>query len=526
MLKWQFDHHVEEPAALMDAIARNIERFVSTIRRGKLGARGKRSLSTTAACGMLDIMRQVVSDFREHEAQRESISHQMLRANCSADLVATQQVRRLMQLISLVGVKVLRAQFATLMLMNVTRRVLSLIREAALENMASISELEVLAAQQLNELEASDRHDSADNVQELQSSQPLPQLLEGGSPQGSLERSRVDSGPGPFSPSSALGSEERRQRHASIKALTVRFTMNTSQRDSIVELDATFEDDDRRTAGVLGVGIPGEQSLRRAPSRREEEDDERTAEFPVRIDAFFDSLLEATAVFAAEMEGMCDELCLRAPRQLHLTDIVITIGCSNTTQRYFLSALKAQVRFRVIILEGAPFPSHVTQRLATELRENGAEVQVLPDSSAFAVMGNCTKVLIGAESVLANGGLLATIGTHPLCIAAKHFAVPVLVATTTLKMSPYYPRDVLCTSLVKISRTDAKEIPWNTYGSPYEVLPTPYGENVENIGSLTINSPATEYVPPELVTLYATNESEYTPSQIHRIVRENYNPED
>ncbi|KEG05720.1 putative translation initiation factor eif-2b beta subunit [Trypanosoma grayi] len=223
---------------------------------------------------------------------------------------------------------------------------------------------------------------------------------------------------------------------------------------------------------------------------------------------------------------MCDELCNRASKQLHASDTVITMGCSNTTRHYLLRALAAGVTFKVIILEGAPWPASATHKLASELRGMQAEVQVLPDSSAFAVMGTCTKVLIGVENVLANGGLLAPIGTHPLCIAAKHFAVPVLVATTTLKMSPYYPRDVYCTSLVKISRTSAQEIPWNTYGSPGDVLQAPYGEKVENVGCFIVHSPVTEYVPPELITLYATNESEYTPSQIHRIVRENYNPED
>ncbi|EKF26484.1 translation initiation factor eif-2b beta subunit, putative,eIF-2B GDP-GTP exchange factor, putative [Trypanosoma cruzi marinkellei] len=519
MLKWQMDNRVEEPASLLDAIARNTEMLVSSIRRGKMGNRNRRSLSSAAACGMLKIMRQVVTEFRDHEAQRDSISNEMLRANCPADIVATQQVRRLMRLISFVGVTVLRAQFSTLMLMNVTRRVLSLIRKSAMENAASITELEVLAAQRLNELEGSENNDSPCNLQ--------PQTQEAEMHQISLERSHTSSGSVLFSPVSAVCIDEKRQRTSCFhKALTVRFNMNSTEQESILELDATYDAEETKAADILGTGIPGEQSLRRAPSRREVGDDERVAEFPVCIDGFFDSLLESMEVFEVEVEGMCDELCARASRQLHATDIVITIGCSNTTRHYFLSALEAHVRFKVIILEGAPFPLHLTQKLAAELRENGAEVQVLPDSSAFAVMGTCTKVLIGAESVLANGGLLATIGTHPLCVAAKHFAVPVLVATTTLKMSPYYPRDVFCTSLVKISRTDAKEIPWKIYGHPYDVLPTPYGENVENIGSLTVNSPATEYVPPELITLYATNESEYTPSQIHRIVRENYNPED
>jgi translation initiation factor eIF-2B subunit beta len=166
------------------------------------------------------------------------------------------------------------------------------------------------------------------------------------------------------------------------------------------------------------------------------------------------------------------------------------------------------------------------------LRERGVEVSVLPDSSAFAVMAICSKVVVGCENVLANGGLLARMGTHALCIAARHFSVPVLVVTMTLKMTPHYPSDAACSSLVKISRLKAEEHQagvWETHGGPYESLPPCYRHPVdEQRGGVALDTPAArmEYVPGDLVSLFITNDGEYTVSQIYRIVRDNYNAED
>ncbi|ORC86911.1 putative translation initiation factor eif-2b beta subunit, putative,eIF-2B GDP-GTP exchange factor [Trypanosoma theileri] len=497
----------EEPDSLMGAIGDNIEAFVSNVRRGKLGVRDGRSFSTTAACETVQLMHTIVSLFKEYEERRDSIGNQMLQENYPADVVATTQVKRLLWLISFAGEAVLRAQFGTLLLTNVTRRVLSFIRSAATENTASVSELEALAEQHLNELGRSESDEDEFQLQRRSCSRCEGRMS---------------------SPQSLLGSEERLQRPlVSRKGLSQRFTLSSAELDKIIDHTHSCANDDEHEPHdtIMAIGIPGKQTLRRAPDQREAEDVESETQFPVRLGDFLESVLERIQAFRAEIEGMCEELCSRAPKQLHATDTVITLGSSNTTRHYLLHALKSGVAFKVIILETGPHSGNGAQQLAAELA-NHTFVQVLPDSSAFAVMGTCTKALIGVESVLANGGLLAPIGTHPLCIAAKHFAVPVLVATITLKMSPYYPRDAYCTSLVKISRSSAQEIPWNTYGSPGDVLSTPYGVNVDNVSAFTVHSPVTEYVPPELITLYATNESEYTPSQIHRVVRENYNPED
>lgn len=52
---------------------------------------------------------------------------------------------------------------------------------------------------------------------------------------------------------------------------------------------------------------------------------------------------------------------------------------------------------------------------------------------------NCTvslQVIIGTQTVLANGGLRAVNGTHTLALAAKHHSTPLIVCAPMFKLSP------------------------------------------------------------------------------------------
>lgn len=516
---------VDEPEAIVREVSNLVENFVTNLKRGKLGGYRSESLSTNAAVEMAELMADIVRLFQANEEKPDSLTVQMLRANCPAMEVATMQVRRLLFLIGRTGDALLRSQFATLLLMNVTRRVLSIVRESAATNRATAKELEEEAKEMLNELGSEEDTGSDAN-----------------SGSGCSCNNSITGSPNNNSTAMKKG-----MPLAGRQGLMVRFAESqpllaegvgvgggTRHGGRNLELAASVNDFAaspllHRAGSIVATDIPGQQLLKRAPSKRNEvQEDLEGVEFPVRAHSFYQDALEGIEELKSEIEGMTEELCKRAPRQLHSSDTVLTMGCSNTTYRYLLQAAMAGHSFKVAILEGAPSPSEPVRVLSQALRELGIAVQVLPDSSSFAVMSICTKVLIGVEAVLANGGLLAPIGTHMVCIAAKHFAVPTLCVTTTLKMSPYYPSDRLCTRLVRIARSGAQEMPWSTYGSPEDVLPSPYGcmSILDGGRSFTVHSPVTEYVPPELITLYATNDAEFTPSQVHRFVRANYSDAD
>lgn len=57
--------------------------------------------------------------------------------------------------------------------------------------------------------------------------------------------------------------------------------------------------------------------------------------------------------------------------------------------------------------------------------EADIKTTVVSDAAVFAMMSRCNKVIIGTNSVMADGGLKAASGTHTVALAAKHYSVPV-----------------------------------------------------------------------------------------------------
>lgn len=54
--------------------------------------------------------------------------------------------------------------------------------------------------------------------------------------------------------------------------------------------------------------------------------------------------------------------------------------------------------------------------------------------------GLSPQVIIGTQTVLANGGLRAVNGTHTLALAAKHHSTPLIVCAPMFKLSPQVRR--------------------------------------------------------------------------------------
>ncbi|KAJ6103126.1 hypothetical protein N7486_005553 [Penicillium sp. IBT 16267x] len=96
----------------------------------------------------------------------------------------------------------------------------------------------------------------------------------------------------------------------------------------------------------------------------------------------------------------------------------------------------------------------------------GITVILIPDSAVFALMSRVNKVILGTHSVLANGGLVAAAGTRVIARAAKVHQTPVVVVSGVYKLSPVYPFDF--DSLIE-------------YGDASKVLPFEDADLVEKI---------------------------------------------
>jgi ribose 1,5-bisphosphate isomerase len=89
---------------------------------------------------------------------------------------------------------------------------------------------------------------------------------------------------------------------------------------------------------------------------------------------------------------------------------------------------------RVIVLEGRP--RYEGREVALALSKEGASITLITDAQADILLPGCHAVVVGADSILANGDILNKAGTALLAWAAHGHHIPFYVLCETLKISP------------------------------------------------------------------------------------------
>ncbi|TQE08372.1 hypothetical protein C1H46_006000, partial [Malus baccata] len=70
--------------------------------------------------------------------------------------------------------------------------------------------------------------------------------------------------------------------------------------------------------------------------------------------------------------------------------------------------------------------------IVKELAAKGIQITMITDSSVFAMISRVNMVIVGVHAVIANGGIIASVGTNMVALAAKKHAVPFVVVAGTL----------------------------------------------------------------------------------------------
>jgi translation initiation factor eIF-2B subunit alpha len=73
------------------------------------------------------------------------------------------------------------------------------------------------------------------------------------------------------------------------------------------------------------------------------------------------------------------------------------------------------------------------------LRERGVPVATIPESAVAYAMGKVTMVLVGAEGVVENGGIISRLGTYQMGVLAKAAGKPFYVVAESHKFVRLYP---------------------------------------------------------------------------------------
>lgn len=205
-----------------------------------------------------------------------------------------------------------------------------------------------------------------------------------------------------------------------------------------------------------------------------------------------------------EMKQIHGVIAMRGYEHIHSNEIILTCGSSKTIESFFLKVAEKRT-FQVIVAESAP--SFAGQRLAVALAKKNITTTLIPDSAVSAVMARVNKCVLGTHAVLANGGLIALAGSSNIAVSAKHFSIPVVVLTGIYKLTPRHPYS-----------SDV----FNVIQSPAGVAD--YAD--DSLQDADFVNPMFDYVSPDLLSLYVTDDGAYAPSYMYRLLAESYHPDD
>lgn len=227
-----------------------------------------------------------------------------------------------------------------------------------------------------------------------------------------------------------------------------------------------------------------------------------------------------------ELETSDKQIAEVALEHIHANEIILTHTASTTVQKFLLFAARKR-KFTVVHAETYPHDHTATHGILLTgkkreshpdeddegdrwkpLTEAGIQVYVIPDSHIYAIMSRVNKVILATHTVLANGSLVAASGAHMIAKAANEHRTPVVVLSGVYKLSPVYPFDI--DELIE-------------HGDASGVVPYEDGEFVDKVD---VENPLYDYVPADLVDLYITNLGGHAPSYLYRIVADHYSSED
>ncbi|KAL8941059.1 MAG: hypothetical protein Q9216_002467 [Gyalolechia sp. 2 TL-2023] len=355
---------------------------------------------------------------------------------------------KLIERIQTVGQRLIVAQPKELAVGNIVRRVLGVIRDEGEEN---------------REVEAETGE---------------------GRPKGWLESS-LDTGIGTFTTATSNERPPLVTTHASYLAGT-----NAPISTSLFNLLSHPPSKTVSPSGTPGTQFPVRRSTRAIPAQPNLDNaQDLRAEVIEGIQEIIDELNQAD-----------DQIAGYAQDHIHSNEIILTHTSSMTVQKFLLKAATKR-KFTVVFAEpSSSNPQAVAARVTRNcdkerssekfqkaLTTAGITILLVPYSAGFALMARVTKVILDANVVFANGGLMAAAGAEVIAKAARMHHKPVVVLSGVYKLSPVYP-------------FDAEALIEN--GEPGHILTFSEGHMIEKTD---LNNPLADYIVADLVDLYITN---------------------
>ncbi|MFW5912106.1 MAG: ribose 1,5-bisphosphate isomerase [Candidatus Hadarchaeota archaeon] len=186
-------------------------------------------------------------------------------------------------------------------------------------------------------------------------------------------------------------------------------------------------------------------------------------------------------------------------RRISDGDTIMTHCNSSNALAVIKNAHEKGREIEVLATEARPrHQGHITAR---ELSEDNIPVTLIVDSAARYFMKEVDKVIVGADSISANGAVVNKIGTSQIALSAHEARVTTFVAAESYKFHP----STIVGELIKIEERD-----------PAEVI------DPEELPKVKIRNPAFDVTPSEYIDLIITERGIIPPEAAYEILQEQF----
>ncbi|KAL8713039.1 MAG: hypothetical protein Q9220_002899 [cf. Caloplaca sp. 1 TL-2023] len=187
---------------------------------------------------------------------------------------------------------------------------------------------------------------------------------------------------------------------------------------------------------------------------------------------------------------------------------VLVMGESRVVRAVLNAAADKGVRFRVVYVKDSGTAGILKDGTVAQLRRKGIPVATIGPSAVAYSLGKITNVMIGAEGVVENGGVVSRMGTYQLAVLAKSAGKPVYVVAESHKFVRLYPLgqyDLPVRQMVLNFNDSSIEI---------EGKKARDGEREKDESDTEEEGQTVDFTPPELITALVTEAGVHTPSAV------------
>ncbi len=218
------------------------------------------------------------------------------------------------------------------------------------------------------------------------------------------------------------------------------------------------------------------------------------------VEALRQSVVDASESFVRQLDRAQGDLGRIGANRLADGDTVMTHCHSTDALACIEAAVEQGKSISAVVKETRPRQQgHIT---AEQLRDAGVPVTLIVDSAARRYLDEVDHVVVGADSIAADGGVINKIGTSGLAVNARERGVPIMTAAQTIKLHP----ETLTGHTVEIEMRSEDEL----------IEPAAR----DDIGDIAVENPAFDVTPPRYMDAIVTEQGQFPPESIVTLMRE------